>query len=710
MTNQTNHRYQEPVITKSLLWLDNLRLDSSNSWIRLESSNLDVLLAPNTTSTSTDDDDDDYDAVLLALCHLDILSAFTEGGIPVQTRYEEAAAIALAAHHLNMGDDSLIPQLLGLNQTCPIRFTIQLSDTQANNGIALGHVADATTSRVQPSQSSDGSTSSGARQGRIRPRRQPCAFVGTTYSRVSLAATMLTGRRGVPQVSPSATSAELDDKEQHALFARTIPSDQDTAVAIVQFFRHVLQVQYLAIINIHDTYGSSMVQAMLLAAQQYAPDMVIHPVAIQGDALSIQTAVTSVRETGYTYIWCILYTAETHDQVMEEAHRQGIAGTGRHCWFFSDSFNEVLRNRDFVAGSVLDQAYQGVGLIEAISGIPSGLLLDNGSSSSYDTFLEQLAQLDNPADVAYLESIAPPLQPFDHNNTFADFENFLNARNPVTSVFAYEAAIALGLSACHVISDNSVVENNTNDSFLILRGTDHYEQMIHSTFTGISGTVAFDPDTGSRDSRTALYTVQNFVRSSSPTNPDRVVFTSQISYKMNQGQWHKLDDFIFNDGTSAIPSDIPHASLSDEVVSVGVRATVLIFCGVIFCEALGFIYWTERYKTSRVVLSSQPFFLHTICLGVLVFGSSIIPMSLDHGVVGMEGAQIACNALLWLLTMGFGTTVSAFLAKTHRVNQLLNNPNKFQRIQVTVRQVMTPILITLSRKSITPTMVPLPMC
>jgi len=63
----------------------------------------------------------------IGLCHLSTILPFTHGiKDPSRGEHEDMVAVALAAHHLNTGDGTLVPQVAGLNERCDIRFTIEV--------------------------------------------------------------------------------------------------------------------------------------------------------------------------------------------------------------------------------------------------------------------------------------------------------------------------------------------------------------------------------------------------------------------------------------------------------------------------------------------------------------------------------------------------------------------------------------------------------
>jgi len=75
---------------------------------------------------------------LLAFCHIPYFFPFSHFPIETEPRQvlniqgplEGAAAIYLAMKHLNTGDGSVIPEVEGLDETCNVRFTFEMSDTE----------------------------------------------------------------------------------------------------------------------------------------------------------------------------------------------------------------------------------------------------------------------------------------------------------------------------------------------------------------------------------------------------------------------------------------------------------------------------------------------------------------------------------------------------------------------------------------------------
>lgn len=137
---------------------------------------LDELLEANTTTVTRErgvnvDTVKTEDGKYFLRCHLATLLDFSHyGDVPYKHAFEAGAAIALAAHHLNEGIGWIVPELAGIHQRCPIRFTTEFADTEYDQGTSLKHIIDFTD----------------------REKNKPCAFIGATQSTGKL---MLTRHR-----------------------------------------------------------------------------------------------------------------------------------------------------------------------------------------------------------------------------------------------------------------------------------------------------------------------------------------------------------------------------------------------------------------------------------------------------------------------------------------------------------------------------------
>ena len=541
---------EEPILT-SLRLYDELRLNATNV-TRTEGTNVDIFTMP--------------DGEEIALYHLAGILPFTTGDYkPSQGTFEDGATIALAANHLNIGDGSLVPEVRGLNERCKVRFTAEFKDTEYSPGVALSHVVDYT-SRDPGS-----------------PERLPGAFIGAVRSAVSMPTSLVTGLLGYPQISAKSTSADLDDSSQFPLFARTIPSDHGSAVPIIIYLSKILKIKHLSVINVNDSYGNAYVQGMRLAANIYAPDMIFHQIPLDDGQSAIEAAVASLKSVGYNFVFAVVFTIPTHDALITEAYNQGVAGDGKHNWLFGDSFGSILSHRTFEKGSPLHSSYRGVGLLEVSGGLPEIV-------PAYDNFVSQMTDLRNhPKDMEYLGSLWPKHDHPDYGEDppFIDSEVFLNG-NLVNGFapFMYEAVISLGLSACQASNDN-----------LAFNGQDQFELLKQTRFEGISGTVSFDKTTGTRDPNSALYQVANFIEEE--TADGLVEFKPQTTDYFLNGNWSYIQDYIFNDGTSNLPPDLPPTEATDQInlgLAIGLPIAALVILGVLIHQ----LYASKRKENDSV--------------------------------------------------------------------------------------------------------------
>ena len=76
---------------------------------------------------------------------------------------------------------------------------------------------------------------------------------------------------------------------------------------------------------------------MQKAAGEYASDMSLRVIDIPFDSTAedFEQAVSFVKSTQYRYIFAIVEGAKDFNPLMIEAYNQGIAGTGKHNWFYS---------------------------------------------------------------------------------------------------------------------------------------------------------------------------------------------------------------------------------------------------------------------------------------------------------------------------------------------------------------------------------------
>lgn len=503
-------------------------------------------------------------------------------------------------------------------------------------------------------------------------------------------------------VRPSIAMGIILTQAQFPLFARTVPSDVDNAVPIVKFFRHKLNATHLSILYVNNGYGNAFADDLKLAALTHTPDLMIEEHELSEKANTNPQLVTNViheiKDSQFSYIFAAL-NEEIIDAVMEEAYHQGVAGNGVHNWFFSNSFGDI-DDRTFEKNSPLHLAYRGVGRM-TVSGGHAGM-------SSFDTFACNLRTLrSSPPDLDYLASLLPQknfknfvnqngITSKDKNTPFIYEQDFMD---PVPKMAertspAYEAAVSLGLAACGVVANG-----------LPLTGRNHYEQLVNTSFLGVESDVEF-LQSGTRDPNTTLFAIENevekevIVSDENGTMKRMIQFHTVVTEIYARNEFEHLEDYIFSDGSTIIPQNdlIPPEDVDHQYIHTPLKIVAFFMFFIILALSVRCIVWTEKNKTKRVVRASQPLFLRIICIGVIIFASAIVPLNIDDRIATADGCTVSCNFFYWLFFMGFAIMFSALFTKIYRVNQILNNPVKFRRVKVTVKDVIKPMAAIIGGK------------
>ncbi|CAB9514229.1 activated protein kinase catalytic subunit alpha-1 [Seminavis robusta] len=550
-------------ILHSIRQYDQLRQDFPNDFIPPEddNSNVELFEIPLLPDDNTDE---------IAFCHLTAIIPFTTGDQkPFHIALEDAAVIALAIQDLNSGNGILVPEIQGLNERCNVRFTTEWLDTEFQGGVALGHVVEQANKQTQP----------------------PCAFLGAYRSAVSMPMAIATGLFQVPQISAASTSASLDDASQYPLFGRTIPSDTGNAIPTIIYMHTVLGLQHVAIINVNDAFGNAYVEGMRHAAAIHAPQLKIHQVPLDEGQAAISAAVASVKAIEYQYIFMIVFTAETHDAIMTEAYQTGVAGDGQHVWIYADSFLGVLDGRTFVKDGPLHKSYRGSGMVEIAGGFPG--------MPKYDSFVQHVTEMDNLADLQTIGALFPQHDDWPmydaHTYVTGQHESYLKDVTSIFAPFTYEAVVGLGLAACQAVEQTGT---------LAFTGQQHFDAFKNLSFTGISGPVVFDPDTGTRDPASALYKVNNYQEQfeTDPETGEEVVrFLPVNTHLFQGGVWEQRAEYLFNDGTSNIPPELPPPP---KLETGGTSIALVVVVPLVVLAVLGvvvFLFYENKRKNNDSV-------------------------------------------------------------------------------------------------------------
>jgi len=601
--------------------------------------------------------------------------------------YDGGAAAILAMHHFNNGIGSVVDDLAGINNTCSIRLTTDLVDT-------LGWELASTLKFLDSVIGKDYNNASDPKM---------AAIIGTTTSSITGRLAAQSGIFGLPQFSPSATSALLDNQYEYLLFGRTIASDDATAERLTGYLQQELDVNYFGMIYVDDAYGASFQQSTRQWVTARSMTMHSYPLKSGSSEIEIDRALTYLLDNNVNFVVAIIYPTE-YELVMDRAWQLGMAGEGK-LWIFTAAMDpafaskseKVLLDHNSPAGKVTP----GNLVFHDEGGLPG--------FPQYDRFLQEWRQISE--DTAALDYINSKVPPWDFhailtNGTSFQFnrtrEYFLRYPGYIAA-YSYDAVVALGLGACYAQGNLSLVtpaaESSSASSVsrmdwnITFTGGEHHSHTLASRFLGASGLVSFGVDGSySRDPNTTYFVVSNIreQRSDDGTIAFRSVPTSFYNVTTRKWTAHRNRTFLYPGGSTDPPPDLPPPDTILLHLDPVARGICFGLCGIAMFASLFFLHFTISKREHRIVRASQPKFLSLICFGCLLMASAIIPLSMDTLVASERGCDVACQSKYWLVSVGFCLTFAALFSKLWRVNRVMKNAKGFKKVKITPLDVIVP--------------------
>ena len=636
-----------------------------------------------------DGDGDDFQE--LGVCHMALFgphSFLMADGVRRQPFLDAAtsvggtAAFALALDQLNRGDGRVIAAVEGLNERCPVRFTGELFDT----GLSQRQAATQTLQVLERKTAT--STTYGQQH---QQQREVCSFIGATGSAITIPMATITSVFGRPQLSAWSTSSQLDDRTDYPLFGRIITSEKGLAPPLVRFLQQN-NIRHLGVLHWNDQYGVTYVSALLQTARQLFPELQIVAVNVPRTAATADDyarAAQVLAQTRFRWFFGLVGYADFVG-FMTEADKVGIVG-GPNVWMFHGTSMAPLITQTVVEkGSrseeqqLIQKALRGVGMISFQGGRPG--------MPVFDRFVQEWKALgDRAEDLELIASLQPryPDEP-DFVPPVVDASVFETDPARYASVI-FDETILLGLAACQAVQSGGSNNNDTTTTPPIhLEGSTMFDSLLATSFEGATGRVTLDPATGSRVPATALFRMINVVEQ--PLNATHVTFGLQDSHLFNDGRWEEQIPYVFADGTTNVPSDLPGFRTDYNYIGTALRSTGIAMASLILLTSLVFATWTAQKRNLHVVKSSQPIFLLILTAGTFILGATIFPLSIDDEIASDKGCDIACMAVPWLASTGFALIFAALFSKTWRVNRLFRHP-EMRRVRISAVDVMSPLVV-----------------
>jgi ABC-type sugar transport system substrate-binding protein len=120
----------------------------------------------------------------------------------------------------------------------------------------------------------------------------------------------------------------------------------------------------------------------------------------------------------------------------------------------------------------------------------------------------------------------------------------------------------------------------------------------------------------------------------------------------------------------SVPSQFPENDVNHNLIG-NLRYVGYSCFAVIMFTATVLLHWTINLRKVRVVQVAQPNFLAMVIFGVVIMGSTLVPISMDDGgdpdnLTDLQAISM-CMSVPWLGSIGFTTSFSALYAKTRYV-------------------------------------------
>ena len=592
--------------------------------------------------------------------------------------YNELSAF-LAFQHIQHRSGAVLPDLPRRLAKCDFTWTYRHYDTQFSSLQAgkhlFNHARVATIETNYPTTTDNPANTTTQQQimieGDKEIERQPFAMMGAAFSTVSETLAALGDAYRLPQISSSSTAASLD---QMPLFARTIPTNAGDAHAIMAYLRHSLEITTVGVLFVDNTWGRHFANDLRTFASQYNVTAYTVPYLEKENDDSLDSVMNQLDKLQVRYIVGIIQ-GNSWKPVIRAAHQKGLIGNQNYQWFWGESFVDVVRD-DFLLDSVYDwdlaQALHGTGVFN----------LKYNPHNAFDRAI-QIAANNRQMQRDFIESHSEP-------ELFDDFEwNF----NPDRSLFQYttfDAVIALGLTAC--------------DTPGLFTGEDFYEKLLQVEFEGVSGTVRLDKTTGARTSME--YELVNFVLKSASFSPQgKLSFHAKssaaidLSPVLSVGNGSSalgtpliaiIEPFVYYDNTTIPPLALPPVEEDMNLIPDGARYFGLFLGVLVMFLSIVCALWAAVYRKEFVVRAAQPIFLIQICVGTFLVAFTIILLSFQEDMAGLDAA---CATMPWTLCIGFSVAISALYSKAERINQVMNSGKRIRRVRVNASDVIRPFLI-----------------
>jgi len=179
--------------------------------------------------------------------------------------------------------EKILPGAYERLKNCDIKFSLDVHDSSDDNFRSAKMLATILGS----------SSSSSLPHGNLSnsDEQLPSVLFASGNSAESALLSTLSGPYNLPQISYAARSSDLDNRENHPLFARTVPSGETEAEALVQYL-YSIEVKRFGVLYVADPFGISLYYGVVKAAEALDSEMKVWSFPYRhGEEETIEAAV-----------------------------------------------------------------------------------------------------------------------------------------------------------------------------------------------------------------------------------------------------------------------------------------------------------------------------------------------------------------------------------------------------------------------------------
>lgn len=554
--------------------------------------------------------------------------------------YNQVSAF-LAVKHISQRNGTVLPELPDRLKGCDFQWTYQHHDTQ-----------------FSPLQSVKGLLSYDDKP------IKPFAAVGAVRSPVSQLFSVVGAARQLPSISPASSANDLDDQP---FFARTCSSNALNSRAMMVYLNS-LGVENIGFIYVNDGWGRAYATNFAYYAKEFDVNVQFVAYNLDDDMDKIMQHVASLP---VTYMFGAISTATWRSVLSKAFEHKAIGPASNVQWFFS-SMNALLSESlvlDAETETDLAQAIHGIGVM-TFKRTPHPALDDAIAAFAQDTVLQQ----------EFIQSHTEPHL----------LENYTFDPGPGRSIYrylSYDAVIALGITACETPG--------------LFTGAEFWANLMDIDFVGTSGRVNLNATTGTRQSAAFEFELFNFDLQppSIDLNSQKTVYAfdrrsaAVIDFPDNVGRINLFKPFIYFDDSTRAPPVLPPVEMELNLVPNYVLIVGYTLAGVVLLQSICWGLWVYVNREKYTITASQPIFLYQLCIGTFLIALTIIPLSFQEDMPGLDAA---CKVTPWFLCIGFCVAMSALLSKSLRINEVMGLGSKLRRMNLEPKDVMKTCLIMMT--------------